>query len=112
MDRLRALQREGAENLLDRLIREYLSSTPELIAKMRENAARGNATAVRDAAHTLKSSSGFLGAIKVASLCQSLETQATEQALEQAVETLAALEPAFENAKAALEAEVGLGLVN
>ncbi len=68
---------------------------------------------VKEAAHSLKSASGFLGATEVVALCQSLEELALKNAMDEATEKLAALEPAFEIAKAALESEVGGdGLVN
>ncbi|MCP3962800.1 MAG: response regulator [bacterium] len=112
LDRLRELQRDGSDDLLDRLVQEFVSSTPDLIASMRNEVERGNANAIKEAAHSLKSSSGFLGATKMVTLCQSLETLAKESAMDEVAETLAALEPAFETARAALEAEVGSGLVN
>ena len=112
LDQLRELERAGSENLLDRVIQEYVSSTPSLIADMREEAARGNADAVREAAHSLKSSSGFLGATRVVALCQNLENLAKEKSMEGVAKALAGLEPAFETAKAALEAEIDPGLVN
>ena len=60
----------------------------------------------------MKSSSGFLGATKVASLCQSLEDQAREDSLDQVAETLAALEPELEIVRAALQEALGPDLVN
>ncbi len=111
LERLRALEAED-QGLLDRLVREYVTSAPTLVAQLREELERGNSRGVREAAHSLKSSSGFLGALKVASLCQSLESHARANALERAAETLAALEPALETARAALSGELASGLVN
>ena len=54
----------------------------------------------------------ILGALKVASLCQSLESLARDNSLDEAAATLAALEPELESAKAALQQEIGQGLVN
>ncbi len=112
LNRLRALETEDSGKLLDRIVHRYLDSSPDLIATLRKELQRGNAVAVKEAAHSLKSASGFLGALEVAELCQSLEDQALKNAMDQAMETLAVLEPAFALAKAALEGEIESGLVN
>ncbi len=112
LDRLRALDTDPAGKLLDRIVQRYLDSSPELIATLRKELASGNAVGVREAAHSLKSASGFLGATKVMNLCQSLENLARQNSLDEAAEMLAALEPAFEHAKTALEGELESDLVN
>ena len=112
LERLRALDSESSGQLLDRIVQRYLESSPQLIETLRKELARGNAVGVKEAAHSLKSASGFLGATEVVALCQSLETLALQNAMEEATEKLAALEPAFEVAKAALEGEIDSGLVN
>ncbi len=112
LERLRALDSEASGQLLDRIVQRYLESSPQLIETLRKELARGNAVGVKEAAHSLKSASGFLGATEVVALCQSLETLALQNAMEEATEKLAALEPAFEVAKAALEGEIDSGLVN
>ncbi len=112
LDRLRALDTEDSGQLLDRIVNRYLDSSPDLIKTLRKELKRGNAVGVKEAAHSLKSASGFLGALEVAELCQSLENLALKNAMDQALETLEVLEPAFEMAKAALEGELESGLVN
>ena len=112
LERLRALDSDGSGELLDRVVRRYLSSSPELIETLRKELARGNAVGVKEAAHSLKSASGFLGARQVAALCQRLENLARQNAMDEASEALAALEPAFADAKAALEGELESGPVN
>ncbi len=112
LEHLCALESEGPEGVLDKIMREYLHSSRELIATLRDAVASGDIAAMGAAAHSLKSSSRFLGAVQVASLCQSLETMAGESSTDKAAETLAALEPELERAKAALEKELGPWLVN
>ena len=112
LDRLRDLDTEDSGKLLERIVHRYLDSSPDLLATLRKELERGNAVAVKEAAHSLKSASDFLGALEVAELCQSLEDHALQNAMDQAMETLAVLEPAFEVAKAALEGEISSGLGN
>ncbi len=112
LDRLRALDTESSGQLFDRIVQRYLSSSPELLKTLRKELARGNAVGVKEAAHSLKSASGFLGATEVVALCQALESLALKNAMDEATEKLAALEPAFEIAKTALEGELSSDLVN
>ncbi len=112
LERLRALDSDPSGKLLDRIVNRYLDSSPELIDTLRKELANGNADGVREAAHSLKSASGFLGATKVMDLCQSLENLARQNALDEAAEMLVVLEPAFEHAKTALERELQSDLVN
>ncbi len=70
---LRELQMDGESDLVAELVDIYLADAPTQIAAMREAIASGNAVALRLAAHTLKGSSGSLGASHLAALCKELE---------------------------------------
>jgi HPt (histidine-containing phosphotransfer) domain-containing protein len=76
LEAIRALQSDSAPDLLVRVIRLYLESTPELIERIRAALAANDHEAVRTAAHTLKSSSANLGATALAELCRRLELAA------------------------------------
>jgi len=68
-----ALQREGAPNILHRMIDLYLENSPELVEEMTEGVSKRDAKVIQMSAHTLKSSSAVLGASKLAELCKQLE---------------------------------------
>lgn len=51
----------------------YLSQVPQLLASMRMAVTQGDATALQQAAHSLKSSSSQVGAQQLADLCRQLE---------------------------------------
>lgn len=70
LDQLRQIEEGGAEALIDRVLRDYFSSSPELIENLRRVFEAGDLEAMRDAAHTLKSTSAHLGAVKLASLAK------------------------------------------
>jgi signal transduction histidine kinase/CheY-like chemotaxis protein/HPt (histidine-containing phosphotransfer) domain-containing protein len=70
---LRELQIGGEPDLLCSLIELYLAETPPLLSTMREGLRAGDVEPVREAAHTLKSTSGSLGAGRMAALCVQLE---------------------------------------
>ena len=75
LDQIRALQKPGDSTLVDRIIGVYLESSPALIERLRVGLRDGNAVAVREAAHALKSSSASLGAAALAALAQQLEAR-------------------------------------
>jgi len=75
--RLRELDPGDANGLLDRVIAAYLNSLDRLLPEL--NAARGpggTLDTVRQVAHTLKSSSASLGALKLSRHCAEVETLA------------------------------------
>ncbi len=111
LDALHQLEEQGAEGLFDRVLDAYFSSSPELIATLREAVAAGDVEAVRNAAHALKAASTHLGAVTVAELAGSLEAMARRRSIDQAAALVAALEPEFDQVRLALETERS-GLVN
>lgn len=64
------------QSALAMVLELYLEDAPQLVAAIAQASAQPDLDALRFAAHSLKSSSGTLGAKRLASLCQRLETQA------------------------------------
>jgi HPt (histidine-containing phosphotransfer) domain-containing protein len=73
LDEIRALQAEGGDRLLARVIRAYFDSAPGLVEAIANALEKGDASALADAAHPLKSSSAALGALRLSELCRELE---------------------------------------
>lgn len=73
LERIRALQKPGSPNLLDRLIGVYLATSQRLLEKIRTALAAGDAETICGAAHALKSSSGNMGATTLTALAHQLE---------------------------------------
>jgi CheY-like chemotaxis protein/HPt (histidine-containing phosphotransfer) domain-containing protein len=73
LDAIRALQRQGAPSVLERVVHLYLESSGGLVESIREAVRAQNAEALRQAAHSLKSASANLGASRLAELCKNLE---------------------------------------
>lgn len=107
LDKIRTLERNGAPNLVSRLVGLYLKGTPPLIEQMRKACAEGDAAALRMAAHTLKSSSANVGAMKLHDLCKDLEDRARDQQIEGASERIGQVEQEFSAARTVLERELG-----
>ncbi|MBL8967038.1 MAG: response regulator, partial [Spirochaetaceae bacterium] len=65
---LRSMGEEAAE-----VVDLYLGGTPEHLAKMRKAAAAGDAVALVESAHALKSTSSLMGAVALAATCADIE---------------------------------------
>jgi len=76
LDNIRALDKSGGSAVLHRVIGIYLKSAPKLVHAMRGAADAGDAAALGNAAHSLKSSSLNVGAAKLGALCREIEVAA------------------------------------
>jgi CheY-like chemotaxis protein len=94
----------GEREILAELIGKFLEHTPSLLVKLRQGLEQGDATAVRLAAHTLKSSSTDFGAARLAKLGQTLEAMGKVGNLDGASELVAQVEAEYEPVRTALEA--------
>lgn len=75
-ERLRALEqieRDGEEGFFDRVCRLFLDDTPGRIRRMEDALGRGDARAVGQEAHAIKSASATLGALDMSALCARIE---------------------------------------
>jgi two-component system, sensor histidine kinase and response regulator len=102
---LRALQRDGEVDFLASIISLFLEESPERLAAMKSAVRRGDAAALGHAAHTLKGSSGMLGATRLSSLCEIVEKQSRAGSVESAGDLLDVLEEELARVRLALEAE-------
>jgi len=103
LDAIRELAGQGTPDFLDQIIRVYLESTPELLSTLRCGLTQGHAEVVRTAAHTLKSSSGIVGATRLAELCKRLETAARSDAFTLDAASMEQLEAEYTRVRTALE---------
>ena len=80
----RELDPSGALGLMARLMRVYLESSNELLGRAEAALVAGDAAALQQAAHPLKSSSANVGAMTLAELCKQLEALAKATQLDEA----------------------------
>jgi signal transduction histidine kinase/DNA-binding response OmpR family regulator len=73
LENIRALQKEGEPSLIDKIIVIYLQTTPNLLQELRQALDASDADRMRKAAHSLKSSSANVGAMKLSELCKEVE---------------------------------------
>ena len=106
LDQIRAMQRPGSPDLLGKIIGLYLENSPGLLRQIRDAVAGQDGDALRQAAHSLKSSSASLGATELAALCKALEQRGRDRQLEDAAELLREMEIHYARAREALLGEM------
>lgn len=104
---LRELQEEGEPDIVAEVGGLFIEHAPHKIASIKKAASEGNAKALEVAAHSLKSSSSYIGALKLSAFSKELEFMGRNGSLEGSVEKAAKVEAEFKRVKAALEAEIG-----
>ncbi len=97
-----ALVGEDEPELMAELIQIYSNEGVELMNSLREAIAAGDANKLNQAAHSLKSSSGNLGATQLASLCQTLEQQGKDNDLTNSAATFVQVEAEYQRVMMAL----------
>jgi len=102
LDAIRALQQPGNESLLDTILELYLDQSVELAARIGRAVADSCANDLREAAHSLKSSSANVGAMLVYELARELEAVGRGGNTEGAAELCSRLELAVGDANTAL----------
>ncbi|MFQ6605846.1 MAG: Hpt domain-containing protein [Fidelibacterota bacterium] len=87
IERLEKLKSIGGSELLSQMLNLYLENAPDRIAGITEGYAAGDFDRVKKSAHSLKSSSGNVGAMDFMIVCQDIET-AAERGDREALESL------------------------
>ena len=88
LDAIRSLQRPGKPDILARIVNMYMEKSPELISAIREGVAANDCDKVKMAAHTLKSSSAYVGASAMAEACSRVEAKASNDQLGEAADDI------------------------
>jgi HPt (histidine-containing phosphotransfer) domain-containing protein len=79
LDLMRELGEPGEPDPVLELVEVFEDQTRQLVAALQSGQATGNHEAIRKAAHSLKGSSGNLGAVRLAELSRQLEQQAADR---------------------------------
>jgi PAS domain S-box-containing protein len=72
--RLRELDPRGENRLLERVLKAFETSVARLLPQLQDSRRLGDRAGIRHVAHTLKSSSASIGAIKLSQQCADIET--------------------------------------
>ena len=99
LNMLKEIMEDGFSNLLE----TYLSDSKIRIEEIRKALAAGDSDTVRRAAHSLKGSSGNLGANALAAICLNIENRGKEENLEGLDVELANAEQEFQHVAIIME---------
>jgi signal transduction histidine kinase/CheY-like chemotaxis protein len=103
---LRELQSPGERDVLGEVIALYQDESSALLEALREAVQQQDSAAVQRAAHSLKSCSGNVGALKLVSWCRELEAKGRMGTLEGIEADLASLEAEYAAVRSALATEM------
>ena len=98
-----ALQRPGNPDLLVRIVARFKTESPILLKSMLDSVESMDMEAVRVAAHTLKSSSAYVGAHQLSGRCKELERAAHDQNFPACIALSDSVEDIFMDSCAALD---------
>ncbi|HEY7783759.1 MAG TPA: Hpt domain-containing protein [Pyrinomonadaceae bacterium] len=102
---LAGLSEEGGPDLIIELIDLYLGEGPTRLEGLRLACENQDAITLKNSAHNLKGSSGNLGAMKLADICEQLERLALKESFTEATELLSVLEYEYGRVQRVLLAE-------
>ncbi|MEQ8975682.1 MAG: response regulator [Coleofasciculus sp. C1-SOL-03] len=95
-----------AKVVLDKIVGEYLDDAPERLQAIQSAIATQDAEALRQAAHSFRSSSANLGAVTLSLMCKKLEALAGAGITEVPAEQLVQVKVEYEKVKTALIKQV------
>ncbi len=109
LDSIRELPGANGAALAQKVIQAFLFDTPSRLARMRVAADDGDAEALRKDAHSVKSTSANVGALRLARTCKELELLVLTSGVDAAERLLDAAEEEFERVSLALNAQIAQG---
>ena len=83
LNNIRALQKNGKSFLLEKVIQNYLTNTPKLLNDLEIAVNESSLEQIENIAHSLKSSSGTLGAMPLFKMLKTVEAMAKQKKLDQ-----------------------------
>ena len=96
---------EDASEIITKVIDSYLEDAPQLLQAINAAITQGNATALLNAAHTLKSTSATLGATKLSQLYKDLEIMGRAGTTSDALVLASQVKAEYARVQAALQIE-------
>jgi CheY-like chemotaxis protein len=106
LDELARVRTNGKPELLTRVIKLYLSESPELIEKLKDAATSGDGARIASSAHTLKSCSANVGASVLSRYCAEAESFARKAQTDEARRCIAKIETEHRSVQTALVSEI------
>ena len=105
LDSLRELAGAKAQELLNKIITQYLEDSPPRLEAISKALTDQDTEALRQASHGLRSSSANLGAVSLANCCKNIENLARAGTIPEANPTLVELNTEYQKTRIALQQE-------
>ncbi|MCP3872003.1 MAG: response regulator [Desulfobacteraceae bacterium] len=102
LDNIRVLQQPDKPDMVSKIINIYLNESPKLIKTIHQAISDGDTNNMREAAHSLKSSSANVGALSVSNYSKQLEDIGKAGSIENASQLLSEIETGYEEAQTTL----------
>lgn len=103
---LRALESEDAPGIMNELVNLFLSDTPPRMEALAVALEQGDAKGIEEAAHSLKSSCGNLGAVGLSGIFKEIEALGREKSLNSVPSLVERSNREFERVESALKNEL------
>ena len=103
---LRELQGEGEPDIVKEIGGLFIKYSPDKISAIEKAAEEEDSKALLVAAHSLKSSSAYIGAMRLSAICKELEEMGRTGNLEQATDKAKELKAEYERVRTSLEKEM------
>ena len=103
IEAITSLQKPGKPDLFAKIVTLFEQNSPDLIESIVAAPDNGDADSARAAAHSLKLSSAYLGAVEFSGLCKRIETAARENDLTREIEAIERLPDCFKETIEALQ---------
>ncbi len=107
LERLRELDPNGENRLMERVVNAFESSVGRLMPQLQDALNANELGGIRHVAHTLKSSSASIGAMKLSRMCSDVESRARQEQSEGMPERIANLQTEVEIVRVALKRILG-----
>jgi CheY-like chemotaxis protein len=107
LDEMQQLSAESGAELVSQIINLYLQHSPELISQIEQAVSSNNNEGAFKAAHSLKSSSGNIGAKRMQSIAQRIEQLGRDENISEAGNVSTLLQSVFDTTKHALKQKLG-----
>ena len=106
LDSLRELQEAGDPDIVAEVGGLFIHHSPEKVEAIMKSAANGDARVLQMAAHSLKSSSAYVGAMRLSELSRELEMMGRSQVMDGAEEKAERLNREYKQVMMELDAEI------
>jgi HPt (histidine-containing phosphotransfer) domain-containing protein len=85
---LRVLDEDPSKSIVDQIVAVFFSMVPDMLTSMEKAAASQNLKGIQSSAHSLKSSSGNLGATRFSAMCSFIEKKSDLEDMEEILKSL------------------------